>query len=386
MKTLQSLWLTSVLVVLACTEKKEAPKPAPVEPPKPAVVAKPPPAVEPRVDKECAAPIDPGPTTDITIAGRAAKLSGARLTFADKDADGTLTLGVVGPLNEDSGENMVNVKKYVKYFQEQKVDAILVTGDVGETAPGIARALKEFAASKLPVFAVIGNRECRADFTDGVNAANAETQGAVINLNQVRVVEFPELMLVTLPGYHNPEYMGCATGCVYLKSTVEEVIREAKAATIPVALVSHGPPQGKGTQALDSATNNGGNVGDPVVGKAIADGHIGFGFFSNIKEAGGRATTDVAGETLLKEKTPSKTLFLNPGPADSFGWAMNDGTTAVGMVAVFKFKDGQASWEQFRAKPLTSGEKATAKTLAPPAAPKAEGTPAPTPAPVPTLP
>ena len=375
--SLRPLWLALVVLGVGCTDKKYTSAPAPAKPaetkpmaeakpaePKPES-AKPPERVEPRVDKECGASIDPGPVTEVTIAGRKAKLSGARLQFTDADADGTLSLGVVGPINEDSGENMVNLKKYVKYFDDQKVDAIVVTGDVGESSASIARSLTALAGSKLPVFAVIGNNECRADFTDGVNQANKETNGAVINLNQVRVVEFPELTMVSLPGYHTPDYMHCATGCVYLKSTVEEVVREAKDSKVPVALVSHGPPHGKGAQALDAATNNGGNVGDENVAKAIADGKISFGFFSNIKEAGARAAVDPAGEMLLKEKTPSKTLYLNPGPADSYGWSMNDGSTSVGLVAVFKLKEGQGSWELYRAKPLTAGEKADAKRWAP---------------------
>ena len=99
--------------------------------------APPPPAPEPRAAKECAAPIDPGPVQDLKMGERAAKLSGAQLTFTDKDADGKLVLGVLGPVNEDSGANMLALKKYVKFFGEQKVDAIVVTGDVGEVACGI---------------------------------------------------------------------------------------------------------------------------------------------------------------------------------------------------------------------------------------------------------
>lgn len=370
MNSLRLLWLALVVVAAACTGKKEAPRPIEAKPvevkPVPPVAVKQQVAVaEPRVDAECGAPIDPGPVTQVQIAGRAAKHSGARLRFTDADADGTLTLGVVGPINEDSGENMVNLKKYVKYFEDQKADAIVVTGDIGESAGSITRSLKALATSKLPVFAVIGNNECRADFTDGLKAASEETQGAVINLNQVRVVEFPELTLVSLPGYHNPDYMHCATGCVYLKSTVDEVVREAKESKVPVALVMHGPPHGKGAQALDAATNNGGNVGDENVTKAITEGKISFGFFSNIKEAGARAAVDPSGEMLLKENAFSKTLYLNPGPADSYGWAMNDGSTSQGLVAVFKLKDGQGSWQLYRAKALNAAEKAEAKRLAP---------------------
>jgi CTP:molybdopterin cytidylyltransferase MocA len=60
---------------------------------------------------------------------RAATLAGARLTFSEADADGKLVLGVLGPINEDSGENMLALKKYLAFFAAEKVDAIVVTGD-----------------------------------------------------------------------------------------------------------------------------------------------------------------------------------------------------------------------------------------------------------------
>ena len=372
------------LALSACPEKKtEAPPPPP---PKPVVEAPkppppPPPEAEARAEKECAAPIDPGPVTDVKIGDRAAKLSGARLTFTEKDPDG-LVLGVLGPVNEDSGSNILALRKYLKFFKDEKADAIVVTGDVGEVASGITRVLKELSAANIPVFVVIGNRECRADYTDGVNGAKKDST-TIVNLNEVRVVEFPELTLVSLPGYHEPNYINCKTGCLYLKSTVDEVVRAAKEGKTPVALVSHGPPHGSGNQALDFA-GAGGNVGDENINKAIADGSIKFGFFSNIKEAGGRAASDAAGTALLKEGQASTSLFLNPGPADTMGWEMNDGTKSVGMAAVFTFKEGQGSYKELRLKPMSAAEKADAKKLDPPApAPEAPAPTPPAPAPAP---
>ncbi|MFO0597725.1 MAG: metallophosphoesterase [Myxococcaceae bacterium] len=358
-KTVAAVGLSVAL--MGCPEKKVEPV-KPPEPPKPVVVAPPPPAAEPRADKECAAPIDPGPVVELKFGERAAKQTGARLAFADKDADGTLTFGVLGPVNEDSGMNMLALKKYVKFFQDEKADAIIVTGDVGEVASSIARVLEELAASKLPVFVVIGNRECRAEYTDGVNAAKAKASN-IVNLNEVRVVEFPELTLVSLPGHHDPNYINCKTGCQYVKSTIAEVVTAAKEAKTPVALIAHGPPQGKGNQALDFA--GGSNVGDEAITRAIADGKITFGLFSNIKEAGGRATKDAEGTQLVKEGETAASLFVNPGPADTMPWTMNDSTESVGMVAVFKLKEGQASFKSLRLKPPTAAEKAEAKKLEP---------------------
>jgi Icc-related predicted phosphoesterase len=353
------------LGMMGCQEKKVEPPKPPPEAVKPVPPPPPPAEAEPRAEKECAAPIDPGPAVELKFGERAAKQTGARLAFADKDADGDLIFGVLGPVNEDSGLNMLALKKYVKFFKDGKADAIIVTGDVGEVAGGISRVLEELAATKLPVFVVIGNRECRADYTDGVNAAKARNPN-IVNLNEVRVVEFPELTLVSLPGYHDPSYINCKTGCTYLKSTVAEVVKAAKEAKTPVALIAHGPPRGNGNQALDFA-GAGGNVGDEAVTRAIGEANIAFGLFSNIKEAGGRATKDPAGAELLKEGEVSKTLFLNPGPADTMGWDMNDSTKSVGMAALLTVKEGQGSFKMLRLKPPTAAEKAEAKKLDPPA-------------------
>ena len=352
------------LALTACPEKKADPIPPKVEV-KPPVVVAPPPGAEPRADKECAAPIDPGPVAEVKFGERVAKQTGARMVFSDKDADGALTFGVLGPVNEDSGLNMMALKKYVKFFQDEKADAIIVTGDVGELASGIGRVLEELGATKLPVFVIIGNRECRAEYTDGLLAAKAKNPN-IVNLNEVRVVEFPELTLVSLPGYHDPNYINCRTGCQYVKSTVAEVVHAAKQSKVPVALIAHGPPHGNGNQALDFA-GAGGNVGDEAITKAIVEGNIAFGLFSNIKEAGGRATKDPDGTQLSKEGEPSKSLYLNPGPADTMGWDMNDSTKSVGMAATFTLKDGQGTFKMLRLKPPSAAEKAESKKFDPPA-------------------
>ncbi len=355
----------AVVLLSACPEKKaEPPAPAAKAPEAPAPAPTPPPAAEvERAAKECAAPLERLPESDVQVGDRAAKSYGYRLTFTDKDADGALHLGVLGPVNEDSGLNLVALKKYLKFFKDEKADAIVVTGDVGEVADGIARALKVIAESKLPVLVIAGNRECRADFADGVAAARRD-HANIVNMNEVRAVQFPELTLVSLPGYHDPNYITCAQGCRYFKSTVDEAIRLAKEATTPVMLVSHGPPHGDGSQALDYASA-GGNVGDTEVNRAIAEGNIAFGVFSNIKEAGGRATSDASGTTQLRQTVPSKTLYLNPGPADTMGWQMNDNTQSVGQAALVTVKNGQASFKLFRIKSFNAQDKAEGKKLDP---------------------
>ncbi len=307
----------------------------------------PPPPAEPRAHKECAAPIEDAPAVPMQIGARRAKLAGYQLSFEGPSPRGQLVFGVLGPINEDSAPNAAALKRYLKFFAEQKADAILVSGDVGEVAGGIAHVLKLLASSSLPVLVVVGNRECRADFAAGVAEAQKEFNN-VINMNQVREVEFPGATVISLPGYHDPNFINCAAGCRYYPSTVDEVVQLARSAKNPVVLVSHGPPRGEGSQALDYAIS-GGNVGDPQINRAIADASIQFGVFSNIKEAGARAT-DLAGTTVVATETSASSLFLNPGPADTTAWQMNDGTKSAGMASVLVIRDGKGSWKMFRIK------------------------------------
>ena len=363
--------LSLAVVMTGCPEKKAeappAPKPAAVAE-KPPEAAKPPPAAaEPRAERECAAPIDPTPVVELKLGTRTAKQTGARLTFSDADADGKLVFGVLGPVNEDSGINMVSLKKYAKFFADEKADAILVTGDVGELSTGIKRVLVELASTKLPVFVLAGNSECRAEYTDGVTAAKREASN-IVNLNEVRVVEFPELTLFSLPGHHDPTFIKCATGCRYYQSTIDEIARAAKEAKGPTMLVAHGPPHGQGAQAIDYSSGNI-NAGDEAIAKLLTGANLSFGVFSNIKEAGARASSDVGGTTLVKEGQASKSLYLNPGPADSTTpWDMNDGSKGNGLAAVVSLADGAMSYKLLRLKPPTGAEKGEAKRLEPPAA------------------
>jgi Icc-related predicted phosphoesterase len=314
-------------------------------------------------ERECAAPIDLTPPVQVQVGERTATHSGYRLTFHEEDADGELVLGVLGPVNEDSGANLVAIQGYRRFFAEQNADAIVVTGDVGEASEGITRVLLALAAANIPVLVVAGHRECRADFTNGVLEAQRRATN-VVNMNLVRAVEFPGGTLVSLPGFHDPNYLGCATACRYFKGTVDEVIRVAREAAHPVVLVSHGPPRGVGAQALDYISG-GRNVGDAEINRAIKEAKVAFGLFSNVEEAGGRATGSPEGRAAVPEGEASKRLYLNPGPADTVGWEMNDGTQSFGMAAVFRLRGDTATFRVYRAKPLTAAEKAHAQALDP---------------------
>lgn len=308
----------------------------------------------------CAGHLDDGAPREVQVAGRKATIQGYRLTFHDVEPGGRLVLGVLGPLNEDSGLNLLALRGYLQFFAQEKVDAVVVTGDSGEYAEGIARALEAVAAAKVPVLVVSGNRECKDDFFEGVAAAQQQSD-AIVNLNVVRAVELGGLTLVSLPGYHDPNYITCETGCRYDAATLDDVVKIARAAKGPVLLVSHGPPLGRSSQSIDYA-NNAANAGDPQINRVLKEGRIAFGVFSNIKEAGARAT-ESDGVTLVPQGQMAKGLWLNPGPADTTSWEMNDKSRAYGFAATLAFQDGKASWKLFRGTKPTADDKKAAREL-----------------------
>ncbi|MDQ3263064.1 MAG: hypothetical protein M3Y59_05305 [Myxococcota bacterium] len=323
----------------------------------------------------CAANIGEGLTRELTLAGRKATQTGARLRFTEPDLDGQLVIGVLGPINEDSGLNLLALRKYLAFFTEHQAEAVVVTGDSGETPSSMDRMLKELSAAGLPVLVASGNRECKEDFNQGVALAQTRFDG-IVNLNAIRSVELGGMTFVSLPGYHDPNYITCETGCRYDDRTLADVITLAKEARTPVVLVSHGPPRGASSQSLDYATSAG-NVGDPQVNKVITEGKIAFGLFSNIKEAGGRATAaDLA--TQIPEGKSVKTLMLNPGAADTSRWEMNGGWASFGSAAVVTYSKGKASWKLFKAPKPTAEEKKAAKALEPARTPKPNKKPKPT--------
>ena len=210
--------------------------------------------------------------------------------------------------------------------------------------------IEDVAAAGVPVLAIVGNRECRDHFEQGVKAAQQKFKN-VINMNAVRVFNTDDVSVVSMPGYYNKSYIHCAEGCEYTPEDVRALPEVAKAATsAQKILISHGPPLQTGALAIDRI-HEGANVGDPVMTEVMkASGLFAFGLFGNIQEAGGHATT-LLGETRVPPETYADSLYLNPGPIDSVRWVMLDGSESVGMAGLIHVKGKQAMYKIKRIKP-----------------------------------
>jgi len=315
--------------------------------------------------------------------------SGYLLTQTSSDPDEEIVVGIVSDTKENTEENRKNLDLILDFFEKEKVDLIIHLGDVASLLPmpeeidvpekdkdgiplteadkerfkrrvtnkarreAMARSLENIvemisilADSDLPVFVIIGNRECKTTFNSAM-ATLAEDYPNVFNLNAIRRVDLDDLDIISMPGYHDPEYVHCSWDkCLYYESDTLSIIKLAREANDPVLLVSHGPPRQKDRNGID-VVSEGANVGNPWLTSAIEKAGIAFGAFGNIQEAGGKATS-LDGTSIISQDKFVNSFFLNPGPADSMIWSMNDGTESQGMAAVIHFVGSKAKYKILR--------------------------------------
>ncbi len=276
---------------------------------------------------------------ETTIGGRTYSYSGPALKAKQPDGDSVVTLGVLGAVKDFSEDAQKALAAFLKRFAKEKVDALVLVGDIAATEFEITQVLLTCAKTGLPVLAVIGNSEGRAAFNRAVLAA-LKVAPNVINFNIVRRVDLGGATLISLPGYRDKRFVHQTSGCLYKDRDLKALARMIKAAPAPVVLVSHGPPAGRGKRALDYAVEAG-NVGDVGLGGLIKKCGVPFGLFSHILEAGGQAVDDQ--DRPVKPGKWVKSLYINSGSVNPLRWQLNSGKLSCGMAAVFRVKADRAS-------------------------------------------
>jgi Icc-related predicted phosphoesterase len=344
MGTSRILGVVVLLFVLAGCGKKQAETPPPPAQPAPAPAPKPEVAKAP-ARPSCIGPVATGGEATLKVGSATWKQNGSTVTLVTPPKKGELVVGLVTDIKEATDENQANLKNIAAWFTKKGVSFVLVAGDTGMSARDIAAALSVLAATKVPVFDIIGNREGVGYYEQGTAGAR-EAHPNVFDLDKVRRIDTPVLDVVSLPGYFNPKYLHAEDGCLYQPADVAALADIVKSCDSPVLLVSHGPPRQKGALALDR-TSEGENVGDPELARALAELKIPFGLFGNIHEAGGRAT-DLAGEQIIPQGKLVPSLYVHPGPADAVEWVMNDGTRSLGMAGLLTVKGNKAKYEILR--------------------------------------
>lgn len=337
----------SFLLFAACetgTAPEQPKTPAPADEGAPTTTTTPEAPKATAADADCMGKVAEGTPAKHEWNGATWEENGSTISMSAGDAE-QVVVGVVTDIKESSPENLANLKAFAAWFKKSKADMIIVDGDSGTTQEGIESAIGMLASEHIPTFVIIGNGEGRAAYKAAM-AAIRQRSPHVYDLVQVRRVHTPQADFVSLPGYFNPEFIHAKDGCQYFPEDVASTAAIIKSATAPVVLVTHGGPKQSGAFGVD-LTTEGNHVGDPELTTMLAANKVPFGIFGNIHEAGGHGTT-ADGNDDVPQKQMTDVLYLNPGPADSVSWIMNDKSESEGMAAIMTFSKGKASYEIMR--------------------------------------
>jgi hypothetical protein len=264
------------------------------------------------------------------------------------------TLGVVADAKEPLPATLENLKRFAGVFAHEKVAAVLALGGLGANEDEIARVLGALKDAHAPVLALPGDREPEAAFHAAVERAR-KAGLEVIDLAQNRVVDGGAFVLVSLPGYPWPHYLGAgALGCRYGEKEVQSLraLFDGVPGDRPRILASHTPPRGDGPEAADWALG-GANVGDASLTRALPALGAQLVAFAHVDEAGGRAlgaggALDGGAAGPLSENVWAERLWLNAGAADSVPHLMDAGGSAHGQAALVEFSDGKLRFKVIR--------------------------------------
>lgn len=276
------------------------------------------------------------------IGGRKYSLEGTRLVEKSRDADTRTRIGVISAPKDSSRLTKENIEYFMEHFRKVGVDWLVVNGDLGYDAKKIEILIRPMANINAPVLFMVGNGESVPEFNDAVAKLMAKKKN-VYNLNFTRVIEGDDAILVSVPGYYDPLYVYAEEGCVYSPRDLQrlrQLIRgdEKK----PMVLISHGPPRGKGKNAID-IVYKGDHVGDQDLEKLMKDLDINIGIFGHILECGGRATTST--HRAVKPGEWSDSLYVNAGSVSAIPWQLLGGRKSYGMATMVVIEGKRAQFE-----------------------------------------
>ena len=302
----------------------------------------------PGKDPDCWGKDDPkAPRVEFEAAGEKYEIVGNyRLKAINGNGTKPLVLGVLTDIKNNIPRNIENLKKFFETFKKEKATAVVIAGDTSEKYESLKPLFEFLAKQNLLTLVIMGNREVKEDYVKAAAEVHAQYKN-FIDMNRIRTADLKAATVVSLAGYYDPNYIHNPPGCAYTPQQIVETKNLIDKIGNAAVLLSHGPPRGTGQTAIDQAVEAG-NVGDPMLTKLISDAGVPFGVFGNIHEAGGKAVGgDFKG--VLAQNKPLPRLYLNPGPADSDPWKMNDGSISRGMAAILTIKGNTASYKIIRA-------------------------------------
>tara|TARA_B100000676_G_C18038139_1_gene823062 strand:+ start:641 stop:1690 length:1050 start_codon:yes stop_codon:yes gene_type:complete len=296
----------------------------------------------------------PGPLAEfseprkIQLANKTYTHNGYKMMVENPDADKDVKIGILGAIKDMSKGTRNNLDAAIKWFKEEGIEWLIANGDISRDEFDLVDAIDYLAKTGLPTLILPGNIDSAGSFARAY-MERSEKYPNLINGMWVRQIAADDIEFWVVPGYHDKRFMQYSSSCLFKDDDVqvmlETLLPEEEA---PLALVSHGPPRGKGKHALDYIID-GENVGHKGLAQLVKEQEIPFGIYGHILEAGGRGVLRNQ-KTPVKEGKPSKTLHVNAGSMSAFPWVMHNHKASYGLAMLMTIKDGKAHYKTKRFK------------------------------------
>jgi len=257
-------------------------------------------------------------------------------------------LGLVGESREALVGTLANLDWLRRHFASAHVDAIVVLGGLASDLAGSKALLDRLTPPPdsarshrdPPVLVLPGARASLRD----LRGALASTPG-VIDLSIFRVLRLPAATLVTLPGHAQPRHLlGGAGGCAYTSEELATIAPSFAKLPSPRVLLAYTPPRGRGPSAIDLSAET--HIGSDALKDLLKAASIRFGFFSDVRESGGRATT--CDDVPVKERIWTTSLLLNVGAVDALPEPTPGGPWLRPLGAIVEISSGRARYRLLR--------------------------------------
>src|SRR3989338_1050367 len=143
--------------------------------------------------------------------------------------DKSIKIGVLSDIHADKE----NLQYFIKELKKEKVDAIIISGDIVEHFRNnisdydeLNHSLFILAQQKATVFILPGNHENQADYAQLVEYYKT-VNSKIIDLATQNSVVFDKIIIIGFPGYENKDY-NIDNGFLLENQRIKSIIEEAK--------------------------------------------------------------------------------------------------------------------------------------------------------------
>lgn len=269
--------------------------------------------------------------------------TGYRVEVENPDENKETKIGVLSASKDLSSYTRKNLEATLAWFKKEGAEWIVANGDLAIDEFDFEELIDILAKTQLPTLVVLGNSDSRGSWAR-IYRSVYEKYPNVFDGTLMRQIVADDVEFWTVSGYHNKAFIHQTGACVYKTEDIDLIRRHLEPSNkAPVVLVSHGPPQGKGSRAIDRIADKK-NVGDPDLAHLLRKRAIPFGIFGHILEAGGRGVAADL-KSRVRENQYSSKLYLNAGSVSGDPWPMLNGSASYGMALMVEIKSGKARYK-----------------------------------------